>query len=94
MKTNSGQKLPIMFCPTEGWKKVRGRISCWKNVDEMMKDIRPIEKAFTRGVLALPMNNRDEMLTASQFVQIIEQNEGREIANLEEIAQSRGLIHS
>lgn len=91
MKTDSGQTLPIMFCPVEGWKSVRGKISSWKNVDDMTKTIRPVEKAFTRGVLALPMNNKDEILTASRFVQIIEQCEDREFANLAEIAQSRGL---
>jgi transcriptional regulator with XRE-family HTH domain len=91
MKTDFGQKLPIMFCPAEEWKSVRGRISCWKNVDDMTKSIRPVEKAFARGVLALPMNNKDEILTASRFVQIIEQCEDREFANLAEIAQSRGL---
>lgn len=94
MKTYSGTMLPIIFCQEKQWERVRNKLSYWESTADMVKDIQPIEKAFTRGVVALPMNDNDQILTAGHFVQIIELSEGREIANLEEIARSRGLIHS
>lgn len=91
MKTDGGVILPIVFCPKEQWERIGDKLRYWKNTDDMVKDINPIEKAFTRGVVALDMNDNDQILTASHFVQIVEKSDGREIANLEEIAISRGL---
>ena len=91
MKTDGGVRVPLIFCPENRWKKMWNKIPYWKNAEDMVKDIHPIEKAFTRGVIALPMNDKDELLTVSQFIHIVEKNDGREIANLEEIARSRGL---
>ena len=91
MKTDGGARVPLIFCPENCWKRKENKISFWKNPEEMVRDIHPIEKKFTRGVVALPMNDIDQIMTASRFVQIIEHNDGREIANIEEIARSRGL---
>ncbi len=92
MKTYNGLRLPFLFCPESVWKKKRDKAKYWESMDDLLRAIKPIEKVFTRGIVALPMNNDDQIMTASRFVQIIEQNENREIANLEEIARSRGLI--
>ena len=45
----------------------------------MLYDIKPIAKAFGRGIVALSMNNIDQILVASQFIQIVEHCDGREI---------------
>ncbi len=92
MKTDNGLRVPILFCPENVWATQRDKVILWKNADDIVRDIKPIEKPFTRGIIALPMNNADEIMTASHFVQIIEQSENREMANLEEIARSRGLL--
>lgn len=94
LKTDGGVRVPLIFCPENCWKRKENKISCWKNPEEMVKDIHPIEKKFTRGVVALPMNDIDQIMTASRFVQIVEQSEGREMADLIEIARSRGLKQS
>ena len=91
LKTDAGELLPIIFCTKKQWDNVSGKIQYWENAQDMLTDMHPIEREFTRGVIALPMNDKDQILTASRFVQIIEQVERREIANIEEIAISRGL---
>ncbi len=58
----------------------------------MISDMDPVHKALDRGIVALPLNNIDQILEASRFIQIIEKAENKEIANLYEIANSRGLI--
>jgi glucose-1-phosphate thymidylyltransferase len=45
-----------------------------------------------RGVAWLDMGTHDSLLTASQFVQMVEQRQGLKIACLEEIALKRGYI--
>ena len=91
MKTDGGVRVPLIFCPENRWEIIGNKIPYWKNTEDMVRDIKPIEKAFTRGVVALPMDDSDQILTASLFVQIVEQNDGKEVANLEEIALNRGL---
>lgn len=94
MKSSMGDRLPIAFCPQKCWEKVRGRIQYWEDMDDLIADIKPIEKSFARGIITLQMNDKDQIVTASHFIRIVEQSDGREIANLEEIAKSRGLIRS
>ena len=90
--TNGNKQVPILFCHESVWKSVKGRLANWNRVDEMISGINPIHKSFTRGVVALPMNDFDQILTASRFVQIIEQSEEKKIADLTEIACSRGFM--
>lgn len=93
MKTNNGVRLPLLFAPESEWNKVRQRVPYWKDAEDMIEDFNATEKAFTRGIVAIPMNNKDQLMKASTFVQIIEDSENREIADLNEIARSRGLVH-
>lgn len=92
MKTDTGMRLPILFLPHKEIERLRNKR--FNRIDDMVKALQPTEKAFARGTVAIPMNDKDEMLSACHFVRVIEQNEGREIANLEEISLNRGLIRS
>lgn len=47
---------------------------------------------LTRGVISLPLANATKVKEASSFVRIYQKNHHIEIANLKEIAVSRGLI--
>lgn len=92
MKNDAGVRLPIIFCPEKRWKMISGRVKYWNNIEDMVIDIQAIEKSFTRGITSIPMNDKDQIMTAGRFIQIVEQSSGREVANLEEIAKSRGLL--
>lgn len=92
LKTDDGVCVPIVFCPQKSWERLEDKLRYWNSIEDMLKDIKPVEKKFSRGIIALPMNDKDQILTASLFIRIIEQSEDREIANLIEIAKSRGLI--
>lgn len=92
LKSDSGINLPLLFCPAEKWKCDLHNIVNWKDISDMIDDVSPINKSLARGVICLPMNNADQILSAGQFIQLCENNDGREMFNLYDIAKSRGLL--
>ena len=89
--TDGQRPVPILFCHESVWSRLKNRIPCWSSLSIMLADMKPEPKALTRGVTALPMQNADQILTAGCFVRIVEQSEGKELANLDEIADNRSL---
>lgn len=90
--TDGQRQVPIVFCRASVWNSLKHRMKNWKEAADMLADLQPAHKAFSRGMVVLPMENMDQILTAGRFVQIIEQSEGTKIADLEEIADNRSLI--
>ncbi len=89
--TDSQRQVPICFCHEFVWDRMKHRIAAWTDTNAMLSDFKPDHKALTRGMTVLPLLNTDQILAASIFVQIVEQSDGREIANLDEIAENRSL---
>lgn len=90
--TDGHNPIPIIFCRKKKWEKLHKQIYKWNSINDMISDMDSVHKALDRGIVALPLNNNDQILEASRFIQIIEKAEKKEIANLYEIADSRGLI--
>lgn len=92
LQTYSGNAVPIMFCTEERWKQAVYMTLGWESSADMVCGLSPEYKPFVRGVTCLPLNDADQILQAANFVKIIE-NAGKEtMADLDEIARSRGLI--
>lgn len=88
--TDGKKQVPIIFCPKQVWKKNKQNIYKWNTIDNMLFDLQSVHKSLARGIVAIPMNDMEQILTASIFIQTIEKIEGKEVANLEEIAYNRG----
>lgn len=92
MRADNGDRIPILFCSQKKWESVRHRMPYWRNSEDMLRSLQPTDKQFARGMITLPMTNEAQRQAAGRLIQVIEENEKREIANLKEIAKSRGLI--
>ena len=74
-----GAELPMTFS-----------VGCNENIDVLKKI--SARKKLGRGIVNIPLNNQRQIKDASEFVRIYQQYHGSLIADLNEIAQKRGLI--
>ena len=91
LQTHKGAPVPMIFITKEAWDKAR-HVGEWKTVADMLGAMKPEYRSFVRGITSLPATNKTEIRKAAGFVKTIEETEGEAIAELQELAQSRGLI--
>ena len=92
LTTAHGAEIPLLFCSQHELTKKQSTLANCNNIIQVKQVLNPEFMRMNRGVVSFSIHNHEDLLNASCFVRLIELSDGQSVADIHEIAYSRGLI--
>ena len=92
LTTAHGAEIPLLFCSQHELTKKQSTLANCNNIIQVKQVLNPEFVRMNRGVVSFSIHNHEDLLNASCFVRLIELSDGQSVADIHEIAYSRGLI--